>query len=54
MFENLLNSLTDLAVNVVKIVAAPVEIVVDLVGAAAKPLAEAAQELVKDVKSLKD
>lgn len=50
----LLDSLVELATDTVKVVAAPVEMVVDLAGAAIKPLAEAATELVEDVKSLKD
>lgn len=50
----LLKSLTDLATDVVTVVTAPIEIVVDLAGAAAKPFAEAAKDLAADVKSLKD
>lgn len=50
----LLESLAELATDVVKVVAAPVEMAVDLAGAAVKPLADAAGDLVKDVKSLKD
>lgn len=50
----LLKSVTDLAVDVVKVAAAPVEVVVDLAGAVVKPVAEAAEEVVKEVKSLKD
>jgi hypothetical protein len=47
-------SLVQLAEDTVDIIAAPVEMAVDLVGAAVKPVAEVARELVEDVKSLKD
>lgn len=50
----LLNSIADLATDVVDIAKAPVEMAADLVGAVTAPLADAANELVKDVKSLKD
>jgi hypothetical protein len=50
----LLKSVAELTGNVAKVVVAPVEIAVDLAAAATKPLAEAAEELTKDVKSLKD
>lgn len=50
----LFKSVVDLATDVASVVVAPVEIVADLAGAAVKPVAEVAQELVKDVKSLKD
>jgi hypothetical protein len=50
----LFNSVVDLASDVVKVVVAPVEMAVDLAGAAVKPLAEAAKDLTKDIKSLKD
>ena len=50
----LLKSVVDLATDVVKVAAAPVEIVTDLAGAAIKPVAEVAKDLVADVKSLKD
>jgi diacylglycerol kinase len=40
--------------DVVKVTLAPVEIAVDLAGAAIKPLAEVAKDLTNDVKSLKD
>jgi len=50
----LLKSVVDLATDVVTVAAAPIEMVVDLTGAAVKPVAEAAKELAKDVKSLKD
>jgi hypothetical protein len=50
----LLDSLVDLTKDVVKVAAAPVEMAADLAGAVVKPMAEAATELVKDVKSLKD
>ncbi len=48
----LLGSAFDLATNVVKVVAAPVEVVVDLANAAVKPIAEVAEELVQEVKDL--
>lgn len=50
----LLKSVTDLAADVTKVVVAPVEVVVDLAGAVVKPVAEAAEEIVEEVKSLKD
>lgn len=50
----LLKSVVDLAADVTKVVVAAVEIVADLAGAVVKPVAEAAQELAKDVKSLRD
>jgi hypothetical protein len=50
----LLKSLGSLAADVVQVVAAPVEIVVDVAAAAVKPVAEAAKELVDEVKSLRD
>lgn len=50
----LLKSVADLAVDVVKVAVAPVEIVADLAGAVVKPVAEVAKDLVADVKSLKD
>ena len=49
----LLKSLGGLAADVVQVVAAPVEMVVDVAAAAVKPVVEAAKELVADVKSLK-
>lgn len=50
----LLDSLVELTTDVVKVVAAPVEMAVDLADAAIKPVADAAGEMVKDIKSLKD
>lgn len=50
----LLKSVVGLAADVAQVVVAPVEIVADLAGAAVKPVAEAAKDLVADVKSLKD
>lgn len=50
----LLKSLGGLAADAVQVVAAPVEMVIDAAAAAVKPVAEAAKELVADVKSLKD
>lgn len=43
-------SLFDLGKNVADVVLAPVEIVVDVAEAITKPVAEAAQEVVQDVK----
>jgi len=48
MFGSLFNAITDVA----KIVVAPVEIAAGVTRAVTKPLAEAAGELVKDVKKL--
>jgi hypothetical protein len=50
----LLNSIVDLATDVAKVVAAPVEIAVDLAGAVVKPVAEVARGIADDIKSLKD
>lgn len=50
----LLDSLVDLAADVAKVASAPVEMAIDLAGAAIKPFAEAASDMVDDVKSLKD
>ncbi|NML61809.1 hypothetical protein HHL21_12135 [Massilia sp. RP-1-19] len=50
----LLKSLTDLAGDMATVILAPVEVVIDLTGAAVKPFAEAAKDLAADVKSLKD
>lgn len=47
-------SAVDLAVDAARIVTAPVEAAVNLAGAALKPVAEVASDLVADVKSLKD
>lgn len=51
---NIFGSLTDLATNIVKVAVAPVEIAVDLADAVVKPIAEAAEQIVDDVKSIKD
>lgn len=50
----LLKSITELATDVVKVVATPVEMVVDLAGAVVKPIAEVARDLKDDIKSLKE
>ena len=50
----LLNSVLDLAGDVVTIVTKPIEAAVDLAGAAVKPLAEAAKDIANDIKSIKD
>jgi diacylglycerol kinase len=50
----LFDSVVDLVSDVAKVVIAPVEIAVDLAGAAVKPLAEVAKDLANEVKSLKD
>jgi len=50
----LLKSVADLATDVATVVTKPVEMAVDLTGAAIKPVAEVAKELAKDVKSIKD
>lgn len=47
---SLLKSITELATDVVKVVAAPIEAAVDLADAVVKPLADAAQEVAKDIK----
>lgn len=51
---SLFGSLVNLVENTARVVTAPVEIVVDLADAVVAPLAEAADEIVKDVKSIKD
>lgn len=53
MFE-LFKSVAELATDVVKVVATPVEMITDLADAAIKPVAEVARELADDIKSLKD
>lgn len=50
----LLKSIGDLAADTVRVVAAPIEVIVDAVDAVVKPIADVAEDLVKDVKSLKD
>jgi hypothetical protein len=50
----LLKSVVELASDVVEVVAAPVEIVVDLADAAIQPFKEAARDIKNDIKSLKD
>lgn len=50
----LFDSITDLVGSVAKVVAAPVEVVVNVANAVVEPLAEAAEEIIKDVKSLND
>jgi hypothetical protein len=44
------NSLIGIATDIVKVVAAPVEIVADVTRAITKPIADAAQEVVQSVK----
>ena len=51
---SLLKSVVELTTDVVKVVATPVEMVVDLADAAVKPLAEVADDLKNEIKSLKD
>lgn len=51
---SLFKSACDLVGDAAKVALAPVEMAVDLAGAAVKPLAEVAQDLVADIKSLKD
>lgn len=48
----LLDSIGELASNVVKVVIAPVEVVVNVANAAIKPIAEGVAEVVKDTKDL--
>lgn len=50
----LIGSVAELATDVVKVVAAPVQAAVELADAAIKPIAEVAEELVDEVKSLKE
>lgn len=50
----LFDSIADLATNVVKVAAAPIEVAVDLTNAVVKPMADAAEVVVQDVKSIKD
>jgi len=50
----LLKSIGELAVDTVRVVAAPIEVIVDVVDAVVKPVAEAAEDLVDEIKSLKD
>jgi hypothetical protein len=53
MFD-LFKSIGDVATKTVNIALAPVEMAVDLADAALKPLSDAATELKKDIKSIKD
>ncbi len=46
----LFDSLLDLATDTVKIVAAPVDVVVTIAAAAVKPVAEVVEELAEDIK----
>jgi hypothetical protein len=50
----LFGSLFDVVENTVKIAAAPVEAVVELANAVLEPVAEAVEEIVSDIKSIKD
>ena len=50
----LFDSLANLATNVVKVALAPVDIAADLTNAAMQPIVEVAEEITKDIKSLKD
>lgn len=50
----LLSSVAELASDVTKAVAAPTQAAVELADAVVKPVAEVAQELVDEIKSLKD
>ena len=46
------DSIANLAGDVVKLVSAPVEVVIDVADAVVKPLAEVATELTEDIKDL--
>lgn len=48
------DSITDLVTNVAKVVVAPIEVIVDLADTAVKPAADAADQIVKSVKLLKE
>jgi hypothetical protein len=50
----LFNSLVDLASDVVTVVTAPVKVAVDVTGAVVKPVAQVAEEVVREISSLKD
>lgn len=50
MFGNMLGSLVGVASDVVKIATAPVEIALDVTRAVTKPIADVAQEAVKEIK----
>ena len=50
----LFNSVAELVSDTVKVVSAPFQGVVELADSVVKPIAEAAQELVEDIKSIKD
>lgn len=51
---SLLKSVVDLTSDVVKVVTTPIEMTIDLVDAAVKPITEIAEDLKQDIKSLKD
>lgn len=50
----LFNSVVDLVADVATIAAAPVKVAVDVAGAVVKPIAQVAEEISKDISSLKD
>jgi len=50
----LFDSLAELTTNVVKVATAPIEVAVDLTNAVVKPMAEAAQFITEDIKSIND
>ena len=50
----LIGSVLQLGADVTKVALAPVEIVVDLADAVVKPVAQVAEEVVQEIKSLKD
>ena len=50
MFGSLFNSVATFTATAVKAVAAPIEIVVDIADAVAKPIGDAAQFVAKEVK----
>ena len=54
MFGDILKSVVEVTSDVVKVVAAPVEIALDVTKAVVKPIAEVAEEIVKDVKDSLD
>lgn len=49
---SIFGSLVQLASDAVRVVTAPVEVVVDLVGAGVKPIADTAQDIVDVVKDM--
>lgn len=51
---SIFDSIFSITGNIAKVVLAPVEMALDVVDAAVQPIADAAKDMVDDVKSIKD